>query len=81
MSRVTVVSCYYPLPHAKHTPEEYTQWIYQFLKYVDSPIVINTLILYGVELLNPVNVPVNKKGAVTAAMFCAINVVPKLSYN
>ena len=40
MSQVTVVSCYYPLPEAKHTPEEYTQWIYQFLRFVDSPIVI-----------------------------------------
>ena len=40
MSQVTVVSCYYPLPEAKHTHEEYTQWIYQFLRYVDSPIVM-----------------------------------------
>ena len=40
MSQVTVVSCYYPLPEAKHTREEYTQWIYQFLRFVDSPIVI-----------------------------------------
>ena len=40
MSQVTVVSCYYPLPQAKHTPEEYTQWIYQFLRFVDAPIVI-----------------------------------------
>jgi len=40
MAQVTVVSCYYPLPQAKHTIEEYTQWIYQFLKFVDSPIVI-----------------------------------------
>jgi len=40
MLETTVVSCYYPLPQAKHTLEEYTQWIYQFLRFVDSPIVI-----------------------------------------
>lgn len=36
----TVVSCYYQLPHSKHTPIEYTNWITTFLINIDTPIVM-----------------------------------------
>lgn len=38
----TIVSCYYPLPNAKHTFSFYRHWIYNFLTYVNSPIVLFT---------------------------------------
>ena len=40
MSKVTIVSCYYPLPKSKHSIQEYLQWLSNFLTYVDSPLVI-----------------------------------------
>ena len=40
MSKVTIVSCYYPLSKSKHGIEEYFQWIHNFLTYVDTPIVM-----------------------------------------
>ena len=38
--RATVVSCYYPLPSSKHSIQDYIQWIYHFVTFVDSPLVI-----------------------------------------
>ncbi len=39
-SEVTIVSCYYPLGCSKHSIEEYTVWVANFLKYIDTPIVM-----------------------------------------
>jgi len=39
-SQTTIVSCYYQLPQSKHSPSEYAQWIQNFLKHFDTPIVM-----------------------------------------
>ena len=38
----TIVTCYYPLEKSKHTLQEYYSWLFNFLMYVDSPIVLFT---------------------------------------
>ena len=40
MSKVTIVSCYYPLNKSKHRINEYIEWFTNFLSHVDTPIVI-----------------------------------------
>jgi len=39
-SQTTIVSCYYPLECSKHSIEEYTVWVKNFLDYIDTPIVM-----------------------------------------
>jgi hypothetical protein len=41
-SETTIVSCYYPLSKSKHTIQEYVVWIFHFLTYVDTSIVLFT---------------------------------------
>jgi len=38
----TIVTCYYPLEKSKHTLQEYYSWLFNFLMYVDSNIVLFT---------------------------------------
>lgn len=39
-SRVTIVSCYYPLQKSKHSLDEYMNWITNFLVNIHTPIVM-----------------------------------------
>jgi len=41
-SETTIVSCYYPLSKSKHSIREYMYWIFYFLNYVDTAIVLFT---------------------------------------
>jgi hypothetical protein len=41
-SETTIVSCYYPLSKSKHSFQEYIVWIFHFLSYVDTSIILFT---------------------------------------
>jgi hypothetical protein len=42
LSEKTIVSCYYPLSKSKHSFQEYIVWIFHFLSYVDTSIILFT---------------------------------------
>lgn len=39
-SPTTIVSCYYPVECSKHSIEQYNMWIPNFLRYIDTPIIM-----------------------------------------